>query len=199
MLYIRSVLIALSLVVLSGCASQSLVRPAQDALTLGKSKSVDVISVVGMPPTVKKDDVPVNGEKITVMTYREFRGAKFWGMIAPQRTLTYSFHNDVLVGEEANSSFDEDSTEWNTGKVGQIVKGKSTKGDVLAVMGKPSGEFIYPLNKDKSGKSIVYAYTVTHHAGVFSPTSNYILVVSLDDKDVVTGVSYRKDGQEQIN
>lgn len=185
-----------SVVLLSAC-SHNYVRPAADALKLGKSTRDDVIKLVG-EPTTRNDRLEANGEQIKSITYFHLEGAKFWGMIIPQRTLVYSFLNDVMVGEEFNSSFDEEKTEFQSEKVSTLVKGKSTKADVIALLGKPSGEVIYPLVKDKNGRGLVYAYTVSRHAPFVAPTTRYRAFITLDANNVVTSVSMIEDGEEKV-
>ena len=91
-----------------------------------------------------------------------------------------------------------EETKFDTTKAVVIQKGKSTKDDVVAMLGKPSGEVIYPVIPEKNGKGLVYAYTYARFAGILTMYNNYILVVTLDDKNIVTNVSYKKDNVEQI-
>ncbi len=181
---------------LTGCA-HSFVRPEKDTLALGKSTQADVEKLAGKP-TSQNDNVQLNGEKLKVFTYFYVESAKFWGMIVPQRTLTYSFFNDVMVGDEFNSSFDVDSTLFDSEKLALIKKGQSTMSDVINIMGKPSGEVLYPVIKEKNGRGLVYAYTVTRHAGIFSPTNRNLAVISFDEKNVVTTISFIRNGEEKF-
>lgn len=193
---INALVLTSSLILLSGCMS-NFVRPANDALVAGKSTRANVIQIAGEPFTVN-DNVQINNEKVQTATYLYLKGAKFYGMIIPTRTLTYTFFNDVMVGNEFNSSFEEESTEFDGTKVASIAKGKSTKADVIAIMGKPSGDILYPLITDKIGSGVVYAYTVSRHAPFVAPTTKYLLVITLDKNDVVSNISYKIDGKEQI-
>jgi hypothetical protein len=181
---------------MSGCA-HDFVRPAPEVLKVGHSTKDEVLKVAGSP-TVKNDKVQINGETIQTLTYFYVKGAKFYGLIAPQRTLTYSLFNDVLIGEEFNSSFDAESTNFEAEKVFELVKGKSTKADVIAALGKPAGDVRYPIIKDKNGKGIVYEYTVSRHGGIIMITTRLVVVITLDANNVVSDVSYMKNGVEQI-
>jgi outer membrane protein assembly factor BamE (lipoprotein component of BamABCDE complex) len=196
MKFLRLVALAFTVLVLAGCA-HDFVRPAPETLKVGHSTKDDVLKVAGNP-TVKNDNIQLNGETIQTLTYFYVKGAKFYGMIAPQRTLTYSFFNNVLIGEEFNSSFDEESTNFEAEKAFGIVKGKSTKADVIAALGKPAGDVRYPIIKDKDGKGVVYEYTVSRHGGLMMITTQLVLVITLDANNVVSEVSYKKNGVEQI-
>ena len=185
------------LAILSGCSATNFVRPASETLTMGKSTSADITKLVG-PPSSKNDNVQMNGEKVHLMNYFHLEGASFWGLIVPQRSLTYTLFNDTMVGEEFNSTFDVEKTEFDGSKAAAIQKGKSTRADVIALMGKPSGEVIYPVIKEKNGIGLVYAYTYARFAGMLTSYNNYMLVVTLDDQNVVTDVSYKIDNVEKI-
>ncbi len=192
----RLVALAFAVLAMTGCA-HDFVRPAPDALKVGHSTKDEVLKVAGTP-SFKNDKIEINGETIQSITYSYVKGAKFYGMIAPQRTLTYSFFNDVLIGDEFNSSFDEESTNFEAEKVFGLVKGKSTKADVIAALGKPAGDVRYPIIKDKNGKGIVYEYTVSRHGGIIMITTQLVVVITLDANNVVTDISYKKNGTEQI-
>jgi hypothetical protein len=196
MKFFRLVALAFAVLVMSGCA-HDFVRPAPEALKVGHSTKDEVLKVAGSP-MVKNDKVQINGETIQTLTYFYVKGAKFYGLIAPQRTLTYSLFNDVLIGEEFNSSFDAESTNFEAEKVFELVKGKSTKADVIAALGKPAGDVRYPIIKDKNGKGIVYEYTVSRHGGIIMITTRLVVVITLDANNVVSDVSYMKNGVEQI-
>ncbi len=196
MRFFRLVAIAFAVLVMSGCA-HDFVRPAPEVLKVGHSTKDDVLKVAGSP-TVKNDKIQINGETVQTFTYFYVKGAKFYGLIAPQRTLTYSFFNDLLIGEEFNSSFDAESTNFEAEKVFGLVKGKSTRADVIAALGKPAGDVRYPIIKDKDGKGVVYEYTVTRHGGIIMISTQLLLVVTLDANNVVSDISYKKNGVEQI-
>lgn len=179
----------------SGCAS-NFVRPAPDALLMGKSTSDEVIKHVSGSP-IRQNNVTINNEKINLVHYIYTGNVPFYGSIIPRHILTYSFFNDVLVGEEFNSTMDGEKTEFDVTKVAGIHKGQ-TKDQVIAILGNPSGSLIYPLVADKEGSGIVYAYTYSRFAPLVAPTWSQLLIVTLDQNKVVTNISYKIDGKEQI-
>jgi hypothetical protein len=194
---IRVILLATALIVLSGCAAPSFVKPAPDKLSLGKSTREDIIQSVGNPPPAQSD-ATVNSEKVQLLNYAHGENPKFWGFIIEHRNLTYTVFDNIMVGEEYNSTYDNESTEFDTDKIPSIEKGKSTRADVIALLGKPSGEVLYPLVADKKGRGLVYAYSWARFAGILTSTNSKLLIVSLNDNNVVSNVSFKKDGTEQI-
>lgn len=180
---------------LTGCAS-NFVRPEPNAITLGKSTPDQVIKATKGNP-IHQNNVSINNEKINLVTYQFMEGAKFYGMVMPRRSLTFSFFNDVLIGEELNSTYDGEKTEFDTTKVAQIQKGQ-TQDQVIGILGKPSGKVLYPIVTDKSGYGLVYAYAYARFAPFYSPSFSYLLVVSFDSNNVVTAISYKENGKEQI-
>lgn len=182
---------------LNGCSSQkNFVRPSQGMIQLGKSTTADLIQAVG-EPKFRRKDIPLNNEKVESLDYVYGDSPKFWGVIIHRHTLNYTSFNDVIIGEEFNSTYEEESTEFKAENIPQIKKGVSTEADVIAIMGKPSGRAIYPLVKDKDSTAIIYTYSYARFAGAFTSFNNSMLFVTLDSKGVVSDISYKKDGKEQ--
>lgn len=179
---------------LGGCASD-FVRPEAGSTKLGLSKPDEVTKLVKGTPVRK--NATVHSEKIDVVVYNTFGSPAFYGTVIPHRSLTYSFFNDVLVGEELNSNHDGESTEFDIQKVSQLQKGQ-TKDQVIAIMGQPSGQVLYPLIADKAGTGFVYAYSYARFAPVVSPSWSYLLIITFNDKGVVSSMSYKENGKEVI-
>jgi hypothetical protein len=194
---IRVNLFAISFIILSGCAAPSFVKPSPDKLILGKSTSEDVIQSLGNAPPLS-GDATVNGEKIHMLTYNYGESPKFWGLVIKRRTQTYTLFDGVLVGDEYNSTFDEDATDFDTDKVELIRKGKTTRSEVTALLGKQSGNVLYPLVADKQDHGLVYAYTYARFAGILTSAKSKVLVVTLNGDGVVSNVSLKLNGVEQI-
>lgn len=180
---------------LSGCAS-NFVRPEQSAIHLGKSTKDEVIKAT-KGNAIPRNNVKFNNENLDFLTYQFGEGASFYGMMIPHRTLTYSFFNNVLVGEEFNSNYDEEKTQFDTTKVPQLKKGL-TREEVVSIMGTPSGKLLYPMVTDKSGYGLVYAYSFARFAPFYSPSFSYLLIVTFDASNVVTNISYKENGKEQL-
>ena len=185
-------------VALSGCASApAFVKPAPDKLVLGKSTRAEVLQSQQVQPFLEQD-LNVNNEKAEAITYTAGESPKFWGLLIERRSGTYTVFNDVLVGMEFDSTYDGESTDFNTDKIASIEKGKTTRAEVIALLGKPSGEVLYPIIDDKKGSGLVYAYTWARFAGMLTSTSSNLLVVSLNENNIVMKVSFKHNGVEQI-
>ncbi|WP_139167117.1 outer membrane protein assembly factor BamE [Chromobacterium sphagni] len=186
----------LAATMLSGCAGTNFKRPDAGALTLGQSTAADVARVMGEPQQsgeAMKNDQTI---KLARYAYASTSGAARYPGVTPARAMVFSTFKDVLVGEEFNSSFAEDATDFDEGKVSALRKGATTRSEVIALLGKPSGEAIYPIIKSKTGKGVVYAYT--HVTGTVFNMKLYskLLVVSFDERDVVSDVEYSSSGSK---
>jgi len=107
------------------------------------------------------------------------------------RTLGFYFFNDVLVGHEFSSSVTADHTDFDDSNVGQIIKGKSTRAEVTALLGKPSGFYIYPMIKTQSGDAAVYQSSKVSGGFIITPSIfSKSLVVTFDPSGIVTDVEY---------
>jgi hypothetical protein len=191
---IRTLTIATVVALLSACANE-IVRPAPGTFALGKSEMKDVIGLMGEPSS--RDEVLVNGEKVQTITYvktEEVPG----GSIAPQRTLLYSFYDGTLVGQEFQSSFSNESTLFDEKKIAEIIRGKSTKSDVIEALGEPAGEMIFPLVKNRGDEGVIYGYSLSRNVWIGMRTDSQRFVVTISKAGVVTEMSYAKNGVRQL-
>ena len=195
---IRLLCVAAAALALTACASgPQFTKPDAEKLVLGKSTRADVTQSQNAKPA-SEADVTVNGEKVHDLNYFASENPKFWGMLIERRFGTYTFYNDVLVGVQFTSSYANESTKFDTDKIASIEKGKTTRAEVIALLGKPSGEVIYPVVANKEGRGLVYSYNWGRFAGVFTSFTSHLLVVSLDKNNIVTNVSFKQNGVEQI-
>src|SRR5918994_96233 len=130
---------------LSGCAGSDFVRPAEGDFVVGKSTLADVTTKMGSP--LQSGQLTKNEKlmKVSKYAYAASGGESAHPGVTPARSLTFLFFEDNLVGKEFVSSFKQDSTDFDGQKVSSITKGKSTRQDVVALLGKPSGEAVYPV------------------------------------------------------
>jgi hypothetical protein len=180
----------------SGCSS-NFVRPDEKALVLGKSVTADLTKSIS--GSSNNRDATINNEKVHIINYYYIHNNVFFGSLIPEKFQTYTFFNDVLVGDVFScSNVDgEPSTEFDEKKIVNIQKGQSLN-QVIAVLGKPTGKVLYPIIKDKTGSGIVYEYISTRYLPLISPTTNRFLLITLDSNNIVTNISYQIDGQEQL-
>ena len=187
----------IAVALLSGCAGTNFKRPDAESLAVGKSTSADVARVMVVAPFQQGEQLK-NNEKIktTRYAYAEGAGAGRYPGVVPARAMMFSTFNDLLVGQEFISSFPEDATEFDESKVSVITKGRSTRADVLSLLGKPTGDAVYPLIKNKAERGVIYSYN--HAKGtVFNMTFySKTLIVSFDANNVVTDVDYSSAGEK---
>ncbi|MBS0342651.1 MAG: outer membrane protein assembly factor BamE [Proteobacteria bacterium] len=181
---------------LTGCAGTNFVRPAEGELVVGKSARAEVTKKMGDPwqtGELMKNDQTL---KLAKYAYAATGGESAYPGVIPARGLTFAFFNDKLVSQEFVSSFKEDSTDFDGKKLASIVKGKSTKQDVVALLGKPTGEAIYPVIK--GAKDYAYTYNYTQAKGTAFNMKFYSksCVVSFNDAGVVSDVEYVTSGDQ---
>jgi len=194
---IRLLCVAATVIALTACASgPTFTKPDAEKLVLGKSTRADVLQSQNAKPT-SETEATVNGEKVHETTYFAAENPKFWGMLIERRFGTYTFYNEVLVGNVFTSSYSDESTKFDTDKIASIEKGKTTRSEVIALLGNPSGEVIYPVISDKKGRGLVYSYNWGRFAGMFTSFSSNLLVVSLDENNIVTNISFKQNGVEK--
>jgi outer membrane protein assembly factor BamE (lipoprotein component of BamABCDE complex) len=174
---------------LTGCAALSdFKRPPEDKVVLGKTTGSEIKKMMG-DPSERDQETNLNGEPIRLIIYDFSTGTGLPGTITPYHKLVYYVNkNDVVFGEIFNSTFDADSTAFKLEKVGQIIKGKSTKADVIGLLGKPSGKIIYPYTQLETDTGIIYGYK--YWRGAIPGFHDTRVVVYLDKNEIVKDISY---------
>lgn len=194
-LVITTALAAVTL--LTGCAGTNFVRPEAGSLVLGQSKRADVVQRLGAP--FQTGELTKNDKQLKIAKYAYAQGAggdALYPGVVPARSLAYAFFDDTLVSEEFVSSFKADATDFDGTKVQQIVKGKSKKGDVVALLGKPTGEAIHPVVKNSGERALLYSYIQAKGSGFNLKFHSKVLLVSYDSSGVVTEVEYTTSGDQ---
>ncbi|HEY3049285.1 MAG TPA: hypothetical protein VGJ72_17730 [Polaromonas sp.] len=193
---LRFLVAVLTTAVLSGCAGTNFKRPDPQALVVGKSTATDVPRVMGTPGQV--GEALKNDQKIKTARYAYAEGAgtgRYPGVV-PARAMVFSTFNDLLVGQEFVSSFPQDATEFDESKIPSIVKGKTTRAEVLAVLGKPNGDAIYPLIKKQGETAAVYSYSHAKGNAFNMKFYSKALIVSFGSNDVVSDVEFSSVGEK---
>jgi hypothetical protein len=181
---------------LAACAGTNFKRPTPGALDLGRSTSTQVTQLMGTP--AQTGELLRNGEKLRVVryAYAEGAGAGKYPGVTPARAIAFFFHNDVLVAEEFVSSFPVDATDFDESKIPSIVKGKTTMDELTALLGRPTGNAVYPFIKNKGERAVLYSYT--HVKGAPFNMRMYLksLAVSFDSSGVVSEIEYTSSGEK---
>jgi hypothetical protein len=193
---VRLLCVTASLAALVGCAGTNFKRPEPQALQVGKSTLADVTRVMG--PAPQTGESLRNEEKLKVSRYAYAEGAatgKYPGVV-PARAMVFLTHNDLLVAEEFISSFPTDATDFDDSKVASIVKGKTTKAEVSALLGRPNGSGVYPFIKNKGDSAAMYSYAHAKGNAFNMKFYNKTLVVSFGPNDIVSDVEYTSNGEK---
>jgi hypothetical protein len=191
-------LISLSiLVALAGCAGTDFVRPTQDAFKLGRTTYAEVTRQLGEPR--REGTVLKNDKNLKSITYAfaATGGDPLEQGVIPARAMSYLFLDNTLVGQEFVSSFKEDHSNFDDTKVPVIVKGQTTRAEVTKLLGRASGSYLPPVVKATSGEAVGYTYFTTS-GGAFSGFKFFrkALLVSFDERDVVSDVEYSTSGSK---
>ena len=190
----RLLSVTLLLVALGGCAGRDFTRPPADSLALGKTTEGDIRQRFGDP--YRQGTALRNGETMKTLTYAYAAGAgSLAGGLTPSRGVGVYFWNDVLVGHEFTSSFDEDKTDFDVAKVPQIRKGETTEAAVTALLGPATGGYIYPMIADKTARALVYVYSQTRGTAFGLKHYQQLLVVTIAPTGVVSDVQLTTSGE----
>lgn len=182
---------------LVGCAGKDFIRPSSDAFQLGQTNYSQVIQKMGEPRNV--GDILKNEKSVKSITYvyASAGGKPLEEGVTPARALTYYFYKDILVGQAFLSSFKVDNSNFDDTKAESIKKGKTTRAEVIQILGEPTATLIPPMVKATSGEAIGYMYQSTR-GGAFSGFKFFhkTLQISFDDKNVVSDIEYTSTGNK---
>jgi outer membrane protein assembly factor BamE (lipoprotein component of BamABCDE complex) len=100
-------------------------------------------------------------------------------------------------------------TDFHESRIPSITSGKTTRSDVLQLLGKPSGQEIFPLLKIQGERRLIYTYarvrgdsaliaksgmTTLSRTPTDLKTYSKSLVVSFDANDIVSDVKFTSSG-----
>lgn len=188
---------AFAMLVLTACAGTNFQKPADQSWTLGKTTKGEILQKMGSP--VRTGVVTKNDQQLDQIVYvyaEGVSGSAAYPGVNPARSLTYSFTGNTLAGQEFISSFKVDATDWDESKVPQILKGQSTRAEVISLLGKPSGEVIYPIIKNKDEQALVYAYAQAKGTVFNMSFYNKLLIVSFNAQNVVSDLEFVSNGNK---
>jgi len=174
---------------LTGCATdKTFVRPNDAALLLGKTTRSEIIKTYGEPS--RSGVISQNNASMSTLSYTNAMGIPFTTKIS-SRAILFALHNDVLVGYDFASSYDDDQIS-NDQKESllQKIKNGDSKNKILSLIGKPDGEGIYPLTSKKGYSSIRYNFLTTSRIP-FNPKpkiSSKITTIEFNDEGIVSDI-----------
>jgi outer membrane protein assembly factor BamE (lipoprotein component of BamABCDE complex) len=186
--------VALALVV-TGCAGSKLSKQSDDALVLGQTSRQEILQRLGSP--YREGTVTKNGKQLKTMTYAFATGGPpAREGVTPARGQGFYFLDDKLAGYDFTSSWKEDQSNFDGAKVPAIKKGTSTRDDVVRLFGPPRGKYAYPLIADQTRQADVYLYAETRGGPINVKFYQKHLVVTYDERGVVSNVDYQELGQK---
>jgi outer membrane protein assembly factor BamE (lipoprotein component of BamABCDE complex) len=194
---VRAGFVAVMLSLLAGCAGKDFVRPSSDTFKLGQATYTQVVQQMGEPRNTGNVLMNEKNVKTATYVYASTGGEPVEEDVIPARALSYYFYNDVLVGQEFISSFKSDNSNFDDSRISAIFKGKTTRAEVIQLLGTPTATFVYPMTKQTSGEAIGYTYHTTR-GGVFSGLKFFtkLLRIAFDDKDIVSEIDYTTTGNK---
>jgi hypothetical protein len=151
-----------------GSVGRDFPTPANDEMTLGQMTPTEAFKRFGEP--FRKSVVASSGGNLNVQTTDErpasLRPAavegvtQVWTYIytvsSGSRSMLLTFWNDRLVFYNFASNFSDQSTNFEEGKVSEIRRGSTTYADVVALLGKPSGQGVFPVVATRGHRLVVY-------------------------------------------
>ena len=195
--YLRWAALLVIVLGLTGCAGRNFVRPQDEKLVLGETTYDQVLATYGDPR--RTGSVTRNGNQMKVIAYAYAEATPFTTGLRT-RAMTFAFDNEnLLVSYDYVSSFDGDkfSPKIDEAKTKQIVQGMK-KSEVIAIMGIPSGEAIFPLVDDKEKSLVRYNYLETWRIP-FPPTgakmNRKIMLITFDKDGTATEVKLEESNQ----
>jgi hypothetical protein len=170
--------IVAALSLLAACQTgQNFARPAPDAFMLGKATESEILSSFGAPATrrtettsetkrdpskTRFDSAGLAGSYERLIYIHADRTATIWvGAPPTTKGIAFTFLNGTLIMYDFSSNFEEDSSNFDESRVSALIKGTSTKADVVALFGQPTGRAIYPLIERVGDEVYKYGYAQT--------------------------------------
>ena len=162
----RAFLLGALLAQLSGCAppiGHDFVRPTPESVTLGATTEDEVRARYGKPHTERSwgrqqaelarevgttlfGAARVSGTMSELYYYYSDRaGVAATQGVTPSKSVMFWFYNGRLSGWQSSSSFRADSSSFDEKNVPQIQAWKSLRGDLISLLGPPSGMRMYPM------------------------------------------------------
>jgi hypothetical protein len=108
-----------------------------DSIALGTTRYEEVLAMLGTPQRTGVSQV--NGQTIDTVSWLHASGKKR----RTHRYVSVQFWNGVAVGLLYNSTFEDDTTDFDEAKVAQIVEGHTRVDEVKALLGDPPGRLVY--------------------------------------------------------
>ena len=107
------------------------------------------------------------------------------------KAMALYFARGRLVGYEFLSTFKADSSDFDDTRISDIARGVTTEAQVRALVGRPSGMYVYPLTARPDQRALVFLYGQKKGS---APLAQKQLIVTLDAAGIVRDVQFEKTG-----
>ena len=158
-------------------------RPDPASFALGSTTEAEIRQRFGNP--YGQTTSRVGDRVVTTLqyTYAEPRTG-----VIPARAMTYSFYDGRLVGFDYSSSFGADETAFDEKVVKRIKRGETTRTEVLAIAGPPTGPHAFGEAWNEVQRSVEFALDIATEALEFIHRST-----DEDGKQLVFGLEREND------
>lgn len=178
----------------TGCAGTDFIRVTDDALVMGQTTYEQVSAKLGQPyqeGTVTKNEHQL---KTASYAYANTGGEPDDVDVVPARSQGFYFMNNKLVGYEFTSSWKVDSTNFDTTKIAQIKRGETSRDEVIRLLGKPGGKYVYPVITNRDEDAFNYLHNQTRGSAFNLKFYQKQLVITFNKQGIVTNVDFTESG-----
>jgi len=179
----------LLVLLLTACGGKNFIRPDSQSLIVGTTSYADVVKQLGEP--IRKGTLTKNDLIVQNISYSYAEAVPF-STILSSRAMVFYFHDGLLVGYDYASSFsgEKQAAAIDDEKVAQIKKGDK-KEKAIALLGTPSGEFIFPMTAPKGTSSVMYSFISTSRVPFIGgvKVTKKVVTITVGPNGLITDIS----------
>ena len=177
------------MLLLTACGGKNFIRPDSQSLIVGTTSYADVVKQLGEP--IRKGTLTKNDLIVQNISYSYAEAVPF-STILSSRAMVFYFHDGLLVGYDYASSFsgEKQAAAIDDEKVAQIKKGDK-KEKAIALLGTPSGEFIFPMTAPKGTSSVMYSFISTSRVPFIGgvKVTKKVVTITVGPNGLITDIS----------
>ncbi len=189
-------IVVVATVFIAGCAGTDFQKLGINKLVFGSDTPETIKQKLGKPYSEGTFIKNENQFKTMDYAYASLGGATAYKGVIAARIQKFYFFQNKLVGHEFTSSWAIDSTDFDDSKFSEIIEGTTTLQEAIELIGRPSGEYVYPLVENENEKAKVYLYNQTKRSSGRLEIHQKLLVVTHDENSIVTNVEYVSSGEK---